>query len=228
MGFYRGPNIVTDGLVLALDAGNTKSYQSGSATWFDKSGNANNGTLTNGPTFSSANGGSIVFDQVDDFVTAPNNSSINLTEAGGAVSVWVKTGVNATGSLNGNLVGKTNTYSNGYWLVKYNNKVRMSLYGNSNLEMIGERSITDNIWHYVVATWTSSQLTIYIDGALDKTQSYNFAFTTATNPLYIGRQNNTGEGYFRGNISQVQIYNRALSAQEVLQNYNATKSRFNL
>jgi hypothetical protein len=228
MSSLGGPNIVTNGLVLALDAGNVKSYPGSGTTWLDKSGNGNNGTLTNGPTFSSANGGSIVFDQVDDFVTAPNNSSINLTEAGGAVSVWVKTGVNATGSLNGNLVGKTNTYSNGYWLVKYNNKVRMSLYGTSNLEMIGEKPITDDIWHHVVATWTSSQLTIYIDGALDKTQSYNFTFTTATNPLYIGRQNNTGEGYFKGNISQVQIYNRALSAQEVLQNYNATKSRFNL
>ena len=62
MGFYRGPNLVTNGLVLALDAGNTKSYQSGSTTWFDKSRNGNNGTLTNGPTFSSANGGSIVFE----------------------------------------------------------------------------------------------------------------------------------------------------------------------
>jgi hypothetical protein len=225
---YGTPTIVTNGLVLNLDAANTKSYVSGSTTWRDISGRENNGTLTNGPTFSSANGGSIVFDQVDDFVTAPNNSSINLTEAGGAVSIWVKTNVNATGSVNGNLVGKTNTYTNGYWLVKYNNKVRMSLYGTSNLEMIGERIITDDIWHYIVATWTSSQLTIYIDGVLDKTQSYNFTFTTATNPLYIGRQNNTGEGYFRGNISTVQIYNRALTQQEITQNYNALKSRFGL
>jgi hypothetical protein len=83
MAFIHSPKIVTDGLVLALDAGNTKSYTSGSTTWFDKSGFGNNGTLTNGPTFSSANGGSIVFDGVNDYVSCPTttmpNPFINFT-----------------------------------------------------------------------------------------------------------------------------------------------------
>jgi hypothetical protein len=73
---FTGPHIVTDGLVLSLDAANIKSYASGSTTWFDKSGFGTNGTLTNGPTFSSANGGIIVFDGVNDYI----NNTVNLTQ----------------------------------------------------------------------------------------------------------------------------------------------------
>ena len=69
MAFIHSPQIVTSGLVLSLDAGNTKSYPGTGTTWFDKSGNTYNGTLTNGPTFNTANLGSIVFDGVDDYVT---------------------------------------------------------------------------------------------------------------------------------------------------------------
>ncbi len=86
MSFVHSPKIVTDGLVLALDAGNTKSYTSGSTTWFDKSGNANNGTLTNGPTFSSANGGSIVFDGVDDRVEFGSFGSLPTQ---GTIQFWM-------------------------------------------------------------------------------------------------------------------------------------------
>ena len=221
-------NIVTNGLVLYLDATNRISYVSGSTTWNDLSGLGNNGSLVDGPIFSSIDGGSIVFDGINDYATVPNNSSLNLTQTGGAVAVWTRTSTNATSSLNGNLVGKTNTYTNGYWLVKFNDKTRMSLFGTGNIEMIGVRSIVDNIWHYVVGTWTNNQVSLYIDGVLDRQQSYNFTFTTATNPLYISRQNSTGEGYYQGNIAQTQIYNRTLSALEILQNYNATKARFGL
>ena len=76
MAVKGGPNTVTSGLVLELDAGNIKSYQSGSTTWFDKSGNAYNGTLINGPTFNTGSLGNIVFDGVDDYVLA------NLTPLG--------------------------------------------------------------------------------------------------------------------------------------------------
>jgi hypothetical protein len=224
---YYG-NIVRDGLVLDLDAAKRDSYPGSGTSWRDIAGGVITGSLIGGPTFDPNNGGSIVFDGVDDYVEAPNNTSINLTETGGAINTWIKTNISATGSINGNLVAKTNVYSNGYWLVKYNDKVRISLFGTGNLEMVGVRSITDNIWHHIVATWTSTQLTIYIDGTLDKTQSYNFTFTTSADLLYIGRQKTAGEGFFKGNISNVQIYNRTLSPAEVLQNYNATKGRYGL
>jgi hypothetical protein len=224
---YYG-NIVRDGLVLDLDAAKRDSYPGSGTVWRDIAGGVITGSLVNGPTFDPNNAGSIVFDGTNDYVEAPNNPSINLTETGGAINTWIKTNISATGSINGNLVAKTNVYSNGYWLVKYNDKVRISLFGTGNLEMVGVRSITDNIWHHIVATWTSTQLTIYIDGTLDKTQSYNFTFTTSADLLYIGRQKTAGEGFFKGNISNVQIYNRTLSQSEVTQNYNATKGRYGL
>jgi len=228
MALHHNPRIVTQGLVLHLDAADKNSYPGTGTAWNDLSGLGNNGTLVDGPIYSSTNRGSITFDGINDYATVPNNSSLNLTQTGGTVAVWTRTNTNATGSINGNLVGKTNTYTNGYWLVKFNDKTRISLYGTGNIEMLGVRSIVDNIWHYVLATWTSNQVSLYIDGVLDRQQSYNFTFTTATNPLYIARQNSTGEKYYQGDIAQTQIYNRTLSAQEILQNYNATKSRFGL
>jgi len=78
MGITRGPNIVTDGLVFAVDAANPSSYVSGSTIWKDQTVNQNDGTLTNGPTFDSGNGGSIVFDGVDDYEIGNTPTSLNL------------------------------------------------------------------------------------------------------------------------------------------------------
>ena len=80
------PKTVTDGLLLSFDAANTKSYPKSGTTWSDLSGNGNTGTLTNGPTFNSANGGSIVFDGVDDYVNVANASSLNSSAQ--TISVW--------------------------------------------------------------------------------------------------------------------------------------------
>ena len=222
--YFQG-NIVTGSLVFMVDANNLISYPKSGTSTYSLTGSII-GTLTNGVGFNNNNGGTWTFDGVDDYITFPNDSSLNLTQTGGAVSAWFKTNVNAVGSINGNLVAKTNTYTDGYWLTKFNNKLRISLYGSGNLEMIGTKTITDDVWHYVVGTWTSNQLSLYVDGVLDTSQSYNFTFTTATNPLYIGRQNTAGEGYFKGNIADVQIYNKALTSDEVQQNYQATKDKF--
>ena len=91
MSFAHSPKIVTDGLVLALDAGNVKSYVSGSTTWFDKSGFVNNGTLTNGPTFSSVNGGGIIFDGTDDYVitTSGLTPALNIISSI-TLETWLK------------------------------------------------------------------------------------------------------------------------------------------
>ena len=79
MGVAYNPNIVTDGLVLCLDAANKRSYPGTGTTWTDRSANGNNGTLTNGPTFDSANGGSIVFDGTNDYVTTTKNNLDTLS-----------------------------------------------------------------------------------------------------------------------------------------------------
>ena len=86
MAFNYSPKVVTDGLVLYLDAANPKSYVSGSTTWGDLSRGGNNGTLVNGPTFDGGNGGSIVFDGVNDYGTVPTNPLLITTEF--TKSIW--------------------------------------------------------------------------------------------------------------------------------------------
>jgi hypothetical protein len=220
MSVKGGPNTVTSGLVLELDAGNIKSYPGTGTTWFDKSGNANNGTLINGPTFNTGSLGSIVFDGVDDYVNI-NNTVYSLS--GGTLNIWFKrSGTTATiiGSYGGSGDQRTPTFyqngSNIAWEFG-------SLYGKST-----GVSFTDNTWFNMSMTFNSSFNTnVYINSVLTNTE-------TSSNPggfwnqFPIGSYGNYGSSYARGNFSIVQVYNRALSADEVLQNYNATKTRFGL
>ena len=115
MSAFGGPNIVDNGLVLYLDAGNRKSYTSGSTTWFDKSGFNNNGTLTNGPTFDSGNGGNIVFDGADDYGIIPDSNILSFTNAQMTVSAWVNI-ISSIPTTVGNeniIINKAN-YTNGW------------------------------------------------------------------------------------------------------------------
>ena len=261
MSSLGGPNIVTNGLVLSLDASNTKSYQSGSTTWFDKSGYGTNGTLTNGPTFSSANGGSIVFDGVNDYI----NNTVNLTQINNiansssftfsstfrllampAVSVANVGGILMKGSYNpsyglnivfsGDSGGFRTTARIYYGLRNLTGTAGVTPgYGqiaeSSNLSLVvGQWYKVDMVHEFAGTTHT---LNLHINGVLDKQ-------TTSTNALYpINFQNTAAMSisnqvlggnslYLNTEISNTQIYNKALTAAEVLQNYNATKSRFNL
>ncbi len=104
MGFYRGPNIVTDELKFAVDAGSERSYPGSGTAWDDLIGN-NNGGLTNSPTFSAVNGGSFDFDGVDDYVSVPNSTDLDLTNVG-TISVWIKPHTVTQGSY-ANMVAKS-------------------------------------------------------------------------------------------------------------------------
>jgi hypothetical protein len=223
-----GPNTVTNGLVLSLDAGNTKSYSGLGTTWFDKSGYGNNGTLVNGTTYSSLNGGSLVFDGVNDnaLILRPIQDDFTL-------SCWVKT--NQGGGL------PTQWY-NGYGLLDcegpgYQNDFGLSMRGGRILFGVGNPDTTiysplvynDNKWHHAICTRTISTgaMSLYVDSTLVATGTGQTGSLTSVSSMRIGALQ-TSINFFSGNISQVQIYNIVLSAQEVLQNYNATKSRFNL
>lgn len=220
MSSFGGPNIITDGLVLNLDAGNTKSYPGTGTTWTDRSGFGNNGTLINGPTFNAGNGGSIVLDGVDDFGDFGNNQSLNIT-GDLSVSVWIRT----TG-LGGNriMVAKQVLPSNAANYEGY-------LKGNSVYwwDGQGERntgiSVLSNQWSNIIYTRISTTVTAYINYNLVGSVTV-FPQGPVTANLTVGKDQNNQN--FSGNIASVQIYNRALSASEVLQNYNATKGRFGI
>ena len=225
MGFYRGPHTVTDGLVLSLDAGNTKSYPGSGTTWFDKSGNGNNGTLTNGPTFSSLNGGSIVFDGSNDYIDI--STSPNLTNPL-TICAFVNTSF-ITGS-NQVIYGPSANGSDN-WLSVSNNKVQILATQASdvnNFAITGTTVIQANTWYYITGIVNINAVSLYINGVFEAASSAQ-AFTAGgwNSTARIG-QRATGQFPFNGRIAYVQGYNKALSAQEILQNYNATKSRFGL
>jgi hypothetical protein len=223
MSFVHSPKIVTDGLVLALDAGNTKSYTSGSTTWYDKSGNANNGTLTNGPTFSSANGGSIVFDGTNDYVSCGNPSIFQINQ--GTISAWVK--ISSPGSDYKGIITKQSNYGlfiqDGI-LVTYD-------WGNISSRTTGI-NISDNTWKYTAMTFTtntgspSNNAIIYLNGTSVLTTTIKFSGNTVE--LQIGNGGPSSSQFISGNIAGASLYNRALSSAEVLQNFNATRGRYGI
>jgi hypothetical protein len=214
----------TDGLVLYLDAGNISSYSGSGTTWTDLSGNANNGTLTNGPTFSSANGGSIVFDGTNDYININNSNSL-LSAAQGTVNIWFK--YNSI-SVNGNsVISKHDSVqsNNGYNIYLYNNyisgeiKVSGTAYGISFI-------VSSGVWYNFTITYSSNG---FISGYLNgiKRGTYNLpSFTMTTQALRLATANDTYWGSFNGNISNVQIYNKVLTDSDILKNYNTFRNRF--
>ena len=228
--FSHSPKIVTDGLVLALDAGNTKSYVSGSTTWFDKSGQGNNGTLTNGPTFSSANGGSIVFDGIDDYVIGNTNLGLSGNPSftisyfarwdGASFSTNYPSGVgsNSTGIVNR---GLSTTWQNGrialdFWVNRFR--------ANSSLSV--------QTWYHVTFTKTpgliGSTCKLYVNGqeVAGSVEGSNSVPDIIDSPLIVGRLDSTR--WFNGKINNVSVYNRALTQNEIQQNFNALRGRFGI
>jgi hypothetical protein len=232
MAFNYSPKIITDGLVLYLDAANTRSYPGSGTVWSDLSRGGNNGTLTNGPTFNSGNGGSIVFDGVND---SSNSTVINLS-SNFSVSSWIY----PTSLKNAAIVsnGFAWVYYSG-WSLDIQNTNSFGLYFNRNggYRYSLNNLLITNSWNYISAAYTRStgDIKLYLNGieTLYKSSSL-VAYSTQylqTNILGIGYNDYAAYSpgnYFQGRISNAQIYNRALSAQEILQNYNATKSRFGL
>ena len=129
MGVSGGPDIIQDGLVFEVDASDRNSYPTTGTTWFDLSGNRNNGTLTNGPTFNSANGGSIVFDGTNDFVNC-GTSFTNLTTQL-SINLWGK--INGS-PIDGVIVTKG---ENGYLAVDY---AKLSIVALKGLKLLKEEN----------------------------------------------------------------------------------------
>jgi len=217
MASFAGPNLTTDKLILCLDAANTNSYPGSGTTWTDMSGKENHGTLTNGPTFSSDNKGSIVFDGSNDYVNAtPITKPASCTFSCWAKSTNVSTRMlfNAGGNGSGpDLFFHTGIISWNTWDANNNP------FGNI------PSSATDGKYHnYVVVNDSSSNTKLYYDTELLGTANYRSA--TGTNTLYIGGTTNTYQ--WSGSISSFMIYDKLLTESEILQNYNAHKGRFGL
>ena len=227
MALAHSPRIVTDGLVLCLDAGNTKSYPSpftGTA-WTDLSGNGNNGSLENGVGYNGSNGGSLSFDGTNDEVFVNNSSSINFSGTQQYTAlVWAYPLLGGT-TWHG-LISKGNSQQYALTINSPNAYLHYETnQGGISALNSSASSVVANTWQFFGMRFDGTNKTIWKNANIIATQSATTLNSTSnTEQLRIGEGNN-GE-QFRGNIAQVSIYNRALTASEIQQNYNALKSRF--
>jgi len=239
MSFRFSPSIIKDGLVLYLDAANTRSYVSGSTVWTDISRIGNNGLLISGPTFNSLNNGSVVFNGTNQYGTIPAVSSLAFND-NFSVSVWVRVNaIHATGySAFAGRFGPTTNYG-GYELECNNqnggNKFAFVVGNNGGTSASNFRRINSDViitfgsWYHVTGTNIFGVNKLYVNGQVQSTTSTFNVVTNSTQLFAIGRVYADFNSYYHnGNIANIIVYNRGLTDVEVLQNYNSTKSRFNL
>jgi len=197
--------------------------------WADLSGNTNHGELVNGPTFNSENFGSIVFDAVDDVIRIPNSTTLDTQTP--TVEVWIKT--NATSQ-------------NGFWFEKGTVNTQYSLFQegsviqwrhrltNGTLNSLSTTTanfINTSNWYQVVGTFVSGNRRLYINGTLVNSDTLSGTIATNNGGMSIGAYGGFSGSrgyYYNGNLAICKIYNRALSATEVQQNFNATHNRFGI
>lgn len=228
MSIQAGPTIIKDGLILALDAADQGSYPGTGTIWSDLNGNSNNGTLTNGPTFDVNDGGSIVFDGVDDY--APLDSSVTLGNTF-TINAFVK----LTGSNNDtSIVGTNANGSDNYFGIRGVNNAIYATYTQStdvnNSATYGATILSYNRWYYLSMVVNVSTVKVYLNGILDGSSTpHQFTIGYWDGNYTIGRRSHDfATRYFYGNVANVTFYNRVLSAAEILQNYEALKPRFKL
>ena len=221
MALGHGASIVRNGLVLHLDAANKKSYPTTGTAWNDLSGNGRNGTLTNNPSYSSLNSGSIIFDGTDDFVQC--SGSVTATEA--TFLCWIRRNGDQGGydgillSRGSSVTGMMFQSSNQLAYV-WNNAINTYTW-NSGL------TVPDLTWCMVAVSVTSTSATAYLCQSSGITSATNTVSHTSTtlDDIKLG-QDDFGGRLFTGNIAIAQLYNRALTAAEVSQNFEAIRGRY--
>ena len=232
MAYRNGPKIVTDGLVLCLDAAIGKSYPGSGNTWYDLSGNGNNGTLMNSPIYNNSNRGLFSFSGSDESIDVPVSTSLQSQYF--TFNIWFKFNAFSSGGDSifsghyqhyGTISGLTVfAYLGQYWFqTRLNNTCCQSL-------TVG--SATTNTWINFCGTWNGSIKIAYLNGIQVGSQSVTGTHSQLNN-FSIGNNadniaNNNYSSAIDGYIPMFKYYNRALSSDEITQNYNATKGRFGL
>lgn len=228
MAIAYNTSISANGLVAAFDPANTRSYSGTGTAWNDIAGGNYNSTLTNGPTFSSSNGGFFTFDGVNDYavLTRPVQDDFSLccwfksTQNAGTADQWY----NGRGLVDCEVGSVVNDYGLSLGAGKL-----MFGTGNPDRTAVSSATYNSNTWTYAVGTRikASGSLSLYVNGILDAVTSGGSQSLTSPTTMTIGSING-GIRFFAGSIAAVQIYNRVLTAADVAQNFNALRGRFGI
>jgi len=246
MSYNNGPKIVTNGLVLYLDAANSRSFTSGSTVWRDLSRNDNSGSLINGPVYSSNNNGYITCDGTNDYIEVTGKNNMVFGSGSFSVEYWFRKLSATTGGFYDNIWGP-NMWNTGAspgtnnWSLAIGNgstgtgeNLQISIEASSTAYTITTtQTISLNLWYQLTGIRSGNLLQLYLNGEL-LLSSTPVGCTASTIMNNIAgrnlRINNSGLDnlYTNADNAILRIYNRALSASEVRQNYHASKGRFGL
>lgn len=224
---FAGPRIVSDGLVLYMDAANPNSYNfSTPLTWRDISRNRNNGTLVNGVGYSAANKGSLVFDGSNDYISfnSLTTQSLNLTSSNGAtISCWLR--LTILSRWTGVVTFFSGTAVDIGWDIQPDNALRIWKNGTTTTTSVNLNTYS-NIWTYFTLVSNSTGTIFYVNDSQGATtsQTGNVTFTAGRNLMFGDHWDNP----IQGSASTLLMHSRALSQAEISQNFNATKGRFGL
>jgi hypothetical protein len=219
--------MVTDGLVLYLNAADRNSYVSGSSVWNDLSNNKMVGELVNSPTFNSSNSGYFEF-ATDDLIRIQNNTSLDTQTP--TVEVWIK-----TNALNQNgFFFEKGTVNTQYSLFQEGTNIvwrQITAAGTQTFNTTTATYINTSNWYQIVGTYVSGDRRVYINGVMVNSDANTGTIQTNSGGMSIGAFGGYSGGrgyYYNGNLAICRVYNKVLSPSEILQNYNATKTRFGL
>jgi len=210
--------IVTDGLIVYLDASKPASYPGTGSTWYDISGNSNNGTLFNTPTFDTGKQGNLTFNGTNQYVNIPGNTATLSSMGRNSGEFWIKVShignrVICEKGANLKMFFQPGNTINDLYFADYPSTTSSTKYAD----------IFNNNWNHVVIVAGPGFNNIYLNGVLLNQVGLGFG---ASNSQAIQLMGRNGGFCQSGNLGLFRVYNRALSDQEVLQNYNASKSRF--
>jgi hypothetical protein len=254
MSVAGGPDLIQDGLVLCLDAANTKSYPGSGTNWMDLSGNNENFILYNSPSFSTNYGGELLFSGANDYARITTSNSVDSAASNGTIELWFRTisstlGVTyarlvsfsdalGTGSDTTSTQGTNRDYDNYLILAKNNTAESLGVWYKANPSAFGPATLVNtNRYFNAVLTWSTSggnmTFNFYLNGSNTNTSTVaQSGYSTNATTITLGQNcdgalTNPHENSSCA-FSSFKLYSRALSAAEVRQNYNATKGRFRL
>ena len=220
-------SIVTDGLVFYVDAGNEDSYPGSGTTWSDLVG-SDDGTLTNGPTYDSANGGSIVFDGANDYV----NATSFVIPSQVTVSAWINP--DSTSATRQIVTSDDSTSGTRNWQFRTDagGALRAIVFHTSspsNVQAVTTATVSTGAWSMVTMKVDGTNIKVYINGVEDVSASFPYSIlgNGSAGDLLVGaRRSSSPSDHLDGKVALASIYNRGLTDAEITQNYNALKNRF--